>query len=429
MKNVLIITGVFPPMSEIGGVRLYGLAKYLPRFGWNPIILTRTLPADPDSTIQVIQTPYHDIVTLWKKRLGLKPNESLNTQFQIKTKKDRPSIVDRFAFIPNEIITYPDGHIGWYEYAVSAADEIFRSTQIDGILSSSPPATCHLIARSLKEKYHIPWVADFRDLWTQNHYYSHTRIRNYFERKLELSTISHASAITTTTRPFADKLKELHKNKLVFSIPNGYDPNIINPGVHLDDRFLIIYAGNLYKGKRDPLTLFKVIADLLDQGIINQNRLKINFYGQPEDWIQDEINQYDLQNIVTLCGQVQRDLILNEQRKAQLLLLLTWNHPEERMVCPGKLYEYLAAHRPILSVGNTYGGVVSDLLKKTQAGVHVQNEMELKEYVTKTYQEYEKTGAVQYNGVGDEIVKYSHHEMARKFGHVLDNLMNLENKM
>ncbi len=87
----------------------------------------------------------------------------------------------------------------------------------------------------------------------------------------------------------------------------------------------------------------------------------------------------NLQNIVTLRPSP-TDLILNEQRKAQLLLLLTWNHPEERMVCPGKLYEYLANHRPILSIGNTYGGVVSDLLKKTQAGVHVQNEMELKEY-------------------------------------------------
>ncbi len=151
--------------------------------------------------------------------------------------------------------------------------KFFRSTQIDGILSSSPPATCHLIARSLKEKYHIPWVADFRDLWTQNHYYSHTPDKKLcFERKLELSIISRVSAITTTTRPFADKLKELHKTNLFFPFQMGMI-DIINPGVHLDDRFLIIYAGNLAENETH-LPLFKVISDLLNQGIINQNRLK-----------------------------------------------------------------------------------------------------------------------------------------------------------
>lgn len=419
MKNVLIITGVFPPMPEIGGVRLYGLAKYLPRFGWNPIILTRTLPADPDSTIQVIQTPYHDVGAQWKKRLGLNPNESLNTQFQIKTRKNRSSIVDRLAFIPTEIITYPDGHIGWYNYGIDVGNKIIQNEQIDAIISSSPPITTHLIAKTLSEKYKIPWIADFRDLWTQNHYHTHTKIRQYFEKKLELKTLSQASAITTTTRPFADKLSELHKNKPIYSIPNGFDPDIINPGIDLDNRFLIIYTGILYQGKRDPLLLFKTIKDLLNKSIINQDILKIDFFGQPEDWLLDEINQYELQNIVTLRGQLQHDSVINEQRKAQLLLLLTWDHPEERRVCPGKMFEYLAARRPILSIGNPNGGVVNDLLKQTNAGVHIQTDAELWEYLFNAYQEYKELGAVQYHGIEAEIMKFSHFEMAKKFADVM----------
>jgi len=406
-------------MPDIGGLRLQGLAKYVPQFGWSPIVLTPILPDNPNPKFKVIQTPYEDIVAKWKQRFKLNPKQSLNAQFNIKIQKKHSSVIDWFAFLPNELITYPDAQIGWYNYGIDVGNKIIQNEQIDAIISSSPPITTHLIAKTLSEKYQIPWIADFRDLWTQNHYHSHTKIRQYFEKKLELKTLSQASAITTTTRPFADKLSELHKNKPIYSIPNGFDPDIINPGIDLDDKFLITYTGNLYQGKRDPLPLFNVIEDLLNQGIINRDILKIDFFGQPEDWLLDEINRHKLQNIVTLRGQLQHDSIIDEQRKAQLLLLLTWDHPEERRVCPGKIFEYLAARRPILSIGNTNGGVVNDLLKQTNAGVHVQTETELWEYLFKAYQEYKELGAVQYQGIDAEIMKFSHLEMAKKFADVM----------
>ena len=88
MKNILIISYYFPPMSEIGGIRLYGLAKYLQEFGWTPIVLTTKLPGKLDSSFKIIQVPSIDVVALWEKYLKHNPDKSLNTQFNLHPEKN-----------------------------------------------------------------------------------------------------------------------------------------------------------------------------------------------------------------------------------------------------------------------------------------------------------------------------------------------------
>jgi glycosyltransferase involved in cell wall biosynthesis len=406
-------------MPDIGGLRLYGLAKNLPRYGWEPIILTQNLPEKPDSAFQVIQTPYDDIITSWKKRFKLDPKKSLNQQFNAKRKKNGFSLPDSLALISSELIAYPDHYIGWYDYAVSEGRKIIRTEQIDAIISSSTPVTCHLIAKTLSEQYNIPWLADFRDLWTQNHYFKHSRLRNYFERKLELTTLNQASAITTVSEPLAEKLNHLHTSKPVFSIRNGFDPDAMNPGISLDDKFRIKYTGILYQGKRDPAALLAALYEMSKDGSIDRHDIRIDFYGHTEDWLWDDIHKYQLQDLVTLHGHVSREISIAEQRKAQILLLLSWDDPAERGVYTGKLFDYLAARRPILSMGYKEGGVVRELLEQTQAGVHVSNDKEVRTFLLKAYHEFKENGAVQYRGIEVEIMKYSHGEMAKKFAEVL----------
>jgi glycosyltransferase involved in cell wall biosynthesis len=413
-------------MAGIGGVRPYGLARYLSPFGWNPIILTPILPADPDPKLRIIQTPYFDAVEKWKRRFGLNPKKSINAQLKINRKKDRPSIVDHFVAIPGEIITYPDDRFGWYNFAVLAGEKILQTEQIDAIISSSRPETCHLIAKTLVEKYHVPWIADFRDLWSQNQYsyFSHSFMK-YFEKKLEINTVKHASVLTTVSQPLVNKLAELHENKKIILIKNGFDPELINPENDVDHFFKIVYTGSLYRGKRDPAQLFAVINDLCDKEFIKRDDIKIDFFcfGSPNDWLQEDIVKYHLQDIVTLHGEVPHKTAIAEQRKAQMLLLLTWNIPEEEGVYTGKIFEYLAARRPILSLGYTEGGVIKELLIQTQAGLHAGNEEELKTAILGAYREYKECGAVQYWGIHEEVMKYSHKEMARKFAGILDNMV------
>lgn len=422
MKNVLIVTYFFPPMSEIGGVRLYGLAKYLLECGWNPIILTPVLPGEPDPRFRVIQTPYDDVVGLWKKRMGLNTKESLNAQLGVSRAKDRPSVIDRLVYLPNEVITYPDPIRGWYKHAVQAGERLLQSERIDAILSSSYPITCHLIAKTLAEKYPIPWVADLRDLWTQNSYSNHCALRRFAEKRLELQTLGKANALVTVSRPLADDLSRLHAHKPVYVITNGFDPEDASfAPPELTDKFTITYTGALYGGKRDPSMLFEALKNLISDGVIDPERVEVRFFGSQDPWLFDEIKGAGLDGIVKVFGFVPRDQALLRQRESQLLLLLLWNNPQDKGVYTGKVFEYLAAGRPIIALGGPEESVVKDLLNETQAGHYISSLEDLEFVLSRYYSEYLRTGAIP-RTKESAIMKYSHQEMAKKFADLLDKV-------
>ena len=409
-------------MSEIGGIRLCGLAKYLPEHGWNPIILTPVLPGEPDPRFRVIQTPYDDVLGLWKKRMGLNAKESLNTQLGVSRAKNRPSVVDRLVYIPYEIITYPDPMRGWYKYAVRAGDRLLQGEQIDAILSSSHPETCHLIAKTLAEKHQIPWIADLRDLWTQHHYPNHCFLRRIIEKRLELRTLEKANALVTVSRPLADDLGHLHTHKPVYVITNGFDPEdacFVPP--ELTDKFTITYTGVLYDGKRDPSMLFQALRNLISDGVIDPERVEVRFFGSQDPWLFDEIKGAGLEGVVKVFGFVPRDQALQRQRESQLLLLLLWNNPKEKGVYTGKVFEYLAAGRPIIALGGPDESVVEDLLNETQTGHYISSLEDLEIVLSKYYSEYVRTGAIP-RPKESAIMKYSHLEMAKKFADLFDKV-------
>lgn len=410
-------------MPAVGGIRLYGLAKYLPEYGWNPIMLTPVLPGEPDSQFRVIQTPYNDVVALWKRCMGLNTKESLNEQFGVSKAKNRPSIIDRLVYPLNEIITYPDAQRGWYKHAIQAGDQILQEVKIDAILSSSKPETCHLIARDLAEKYQIPWVADLRDLWTQNPYSNHCALRRFAEKRLELRTLGKASALVTVSKPLADDLSCLHTHKPVYVITNGFDPEeaCFDPP-ELTDKFTITYTGALYGGKRDPAMLFDALKNLLSDGVIDPDRVEVRFFGSKDPWLFDEIRNANLDGIVKISGFVPREQALQRQRESQLLLLLLWNNPEEKGVYTGKVFEYLAARRPIIALGGPEESVVKDLLNETRAGHYTSSLEDLEAALSRYYSEYVRTGAVP-RTEESAIFKYSHLEMAKKFAAVLDKVV------
>ena len=425
MKKVLIITYIFIQSSIIGAVRLRGLAKYLYALGWEPTILTAKLPnvSEPrtDMRVRVIETPYEDLLITWKKRLGLKTDKTLKEQFGLPTYKNKNTIADFILNCWAEFFAYPDVQKGWYKFAVDAANKLLQEECFDVIISSSSPATSHLIAKELKNKHGIPWIADLRDLWTQNHYYHYTQFRKFIERRLEVRTLSAADALTTVSQPLTEKLKELHKGKDVYAIPNGFDPAELVTGSPLSDNFSIVYTGHVYKGKQDPEPLFNAIQKLILEGIIEPDEAVIDFYGYDEGWLERDVERFGLQDIVNVHGLIPREEALKKQREAQILLLLTWNDPTERGVYTGKVFDYLAARRPILSVGIS-GGVVEALLKETNAGVHTSSQEEIERALKKMHSEFKLKGRVGYGGINTKIERYSQREMARKFADVLDSL-------
>ncbi len=423
MKKVLIVSYYFPPDTAIGGLRINGLVKYLPYFGWEPIILTKNLSDNLSSKYNIINTPYfeYDSIASFKKRIGLNPKGSIKKQIgkpNLKNKKTFLNVL--FSFI-EEIITYPDNQKTWYSNAFEAGDKILSNEKIDAIISSSSPIISHIIAHDLKKKHSIPWIADLRDLWTQNHYYYYSNVRKFFDTKLEIKTLKTANVLTTVSEVLASALRILHNEKFIYSIPNGFDlEESINGNINLSSKFTITYTGSLYQGKRDPSKLFKSLNELIEENKINKKDIEVRFYGPQEDWMKQKIEQYNLQDVIFDYGLVSRDVALSRQRDSQVLLLLLWDHPSEVGVYTGKIFEYLASKRPILAIGGIKG-VVNELLEETEAGYFVSSIEDIKNIIIKYYNEYKLNGQISYKGNNSKIEKYSQKEMARKFAEVLDN--------
>lgn len=426
MKNVLIITYIFPPSTIVGGLRPYGLAKYLPEFCWNPIILTPNLSGESDLKCQIIQTNNEDIVKVWKRRFGLNEKKSLNEIHNVTIKKNKLSIIDKITYIPSEIITFPDAQKGWFRHAIRAGYEVIEKNKIDAIISTSPPITSHLIAKHLSDKYQLPWISDFRDLWTQNPYSNHCFIRKFFERKLEVNTIRNSHALVTVTQPWVCELKKLFPRHQVYEIKNGFDPDIAqNNPVVLTEQFSITYTGILYNGRRDPAILFKAVRNLINKDIIDSEQINIRFFGPIEHWLFKDVKDSRLEGIVQLCGNIPRDQVLQKQRESQLLLLLLWNDPSEKGTIPAKIFEYFATKRPIIALGSPGDSVVKDLINETKTGFYVSNIQQLEEILTIYYSIFKANGSVPSIDTGT-FNQYSQKEMARKYARLLNKVSSQE---
>lgn len=407
--------------NSIGSVRMRGLAKHLSTFNWNPIILTVNSNDDEYDQFKVFKTDQIDVVRQLTDNFGLKTDKPLEEIFE--STFIGSTLINILYYLRNEFFAYPDEVKWWQQLALKKGKEILEEESIDAIISSSGPPTAHLIAKELKLRYNLPWIADFRDLWTQNHYYNRSPIRKYLDTRLEKRTLLHADALTTVSLPLANTLKILHSNKNVYTITNGFDSEHLNPGKPLSKKFSITYTGSLYNEKRDPILLFKALNSLISEGKIPFDDVEVNFFGPDFTSLKRKIEKGSRYNFVNFKGNISREEVFKEQCKSQILLLLLWNNPSEKGVYTGKLFDYLAAKRPILSIGSNCD-VVTELLDETHAGKTVSNIEDLRTFLLESYNEYKSNGHVSYIGIDSELIKYTHFEMAKKFAEILDRISN-----
>jgi len=263
-----------------------------------------------------------------------------------KTLKHR--IIRKTKEFYNSVFHFPDPQIGWYPYALSGGRKLLQDWKPDIIFASAMPYTSLLVANRLSKEFQIPWVAEFRDLWVDNHYREYGSLRNWIDEKIEKSTLRKASALVTVSEPAAEVLRSKYPKPCVV-IPNGFDPDDYDSKAQPSNAgsLKIVYTGSLYRGKRDPSNLFKAI-DLL--GEIKDN-VNIHFYGPNLGLVEDLAKKYGCEVNVQVHNPIPYLESLRAQQQADILLLLLWDNPEEKGVFTGKVFEYLGARRPILIIG------------------------------------------------------------------------------
>lgn len=246
----------------------------------------------------------------------------------------------------------PDPMDLWARVAFKAAS----AEQWDLVVSSAGPYSVHAPAYRLRKNGHAKkWIADWRDLWTDNHTFSGLPLLRPLERWLERRWCQAADALTTVSEPLAETLRAKYGDK-VEVIYNGFDPEDYQqlppePAFPDDGVFRIVYTGSIYAGKQDPAPLFQAVCNLRKAGVISSARLQIIFCGNNTN-VTDIAEREGVADMVRCMGLVPRRQALHMQRDASALLFLEFVAPGVRGVVTGKLFEYIFAGPPIIAVGS-----------------------------------------------------------------------------
>src|SRR5579862_969204 len=420
MPRILFLTYAYPPLAAAGSVRAGGIAKYLPQFGWDVVVLTAKLPSGSRPAAQIVETEYQSVIAQWKSRFRMDPKESAHAKLKLSLPSQPNSnrLHTNLLLLAKNLIAFPDEHKGWIRFAEEALSKLKPSEKPDIILSSSPPASVHLIAAKARRLFNRPWVADFRDLWSEN-LWGVTRLLQPLHQRLEKKTLSGADALVSVSEPWARSLQGRYPHKPVYTITNGFDPDDFDHHPNtLTEYFSLTHTGRLYEGRRDPTLLFDVLHELVKEELLDKRDLRVRFFGPAEPWLALLAQRYELSDVVEIGGMVTRKEALLRQAESQILLLLGWADPKETGQHTGKLFEYFGSRRPILAVGGSVG-VLTDTLRQTGTGVHVSDRNSLRQHLLSLYGEFKTLGSISYHVNQEALHPYTHTEMARRFSDVL----------
>ena len=360
-KKVLILTYYWPPSGGSGVQRWVYFAKYLKRLGVDPIILTvdpnkASFPSEDKSLLEetkgvkVIHTNSFEPLQLYSKLItGNKkkgvPYGSVPTSRQSPFKKAA-------AFIRGNMVL-PDARKYWKRYAIAAGRKLLSNEKIDVMISTGPPHSTHLIAQQLKNEFHLPWIADFRDPWTEI-FYNKDLYRTSFAKKrdakMEATVLNQADAVLAISPGTANLLTSKMKvPSKIHCILNGYDHEQFKgiKKIKHTDFFVISYVG--YLGKHHQYNVFINGLKLLVK-TLKDKKIKLHLAGNIEPLIYRQLEKIEGITIQHE-GQVSHQRALTIISSAHLLFISIPNSEYAMGNIPGKLLEYTATGNPIILAG------------------------------------------------------------------------------
>lgn len=423
MKRVLIITYYWPPSGGSGVQRWLKMSKYLPKYGWQPVIYTAenaeypvedpSLEKDVVPEAEVIRRPITEPYSLYKKLLGIKKDQKVKAGFIDDSGKQK-GLGGRLSVWIRGNYFIPDARCWWVKPSVRYLKQYLKEHPVDAIISTGPPHSMHLIAMKLKETFSIPWIADFRDPWTEIDYYQDlhlTQRSNRKHHKLEHEVLTTADKVVAVGWDMAEGLKRLGaKDPAV--VPNGYDweQETTTETSSLSDSFTLTHIG-IIGANRNEHQLWQALSELAHENDEFRKALKVKLIGQVDQSVLHAINENDLQNHVEIVPYLPHDQVLQAQQSSQMLLLLINNTPNANGILTGKLFEYLASGRPILCIGPEDGDAAR-IINGTHAGITVDftDKERMKSVIKDLYQKYLSNNLP--SNESSEIEKYSRRALA-----------------
>ena len=281
----------------------------------------------------------------------------------------------------------------------------------------------HLIGRRLSKATGIPWVADFRDPWTKMFYFKHLPLTSCSLKKhlkLEKAVLDDAAAVISVS-PLVQQDFQAETSTPVHLITNGFDEDDfaeVNTGLAEGpkNKFRVVQTG-LFTADGNPTALWDVLSELCKMNVDFGNRLEIRLAGKVDEAVTDAIRSRGMSENLVMIGYVSHERAIAEQQAADLLLLPLRREPEGKGVLPGKIFEYLAARRPVLGFGQT-DGASAKVLEDSGAGVMREwDDVDgIRETVLSAFE-----GRLGPDG-GADLEKYTRRALTRQLAELLESL-------
>lgn len=380
--KLLLVTWFFPPANTMGALRLAKFAKYLAEQGAGQghelrVVCARDLPFP--QTLPVEVPPELVTWTRWRDVNGL-PRAVQGFRRRLQGGAANPSrapesptadsgggVLRKLSQLYTLGLNVPDRQVGWLPYALAGGRRVLRGFKPDLVFASAPPFTGLVAGAWLARAHGVPWVAEYRDRWSEDPYDELPPWRRRLDRWLEERLLRDARAIVTVSEPWAADYRA-RWGKPTAVIYNGFDPDDFPSdgprGASDPDRLEIVYTGVLYPDRRDPTPLFRALASMGAEA----DGITARFFGSDPATLKRMAAAAGAEAHVEINGSVPYREAVRLQMQADVLLLLQWNDPREAGNVPGKLFEYLGARRPVLAIGYEHG-VPAALLKERAAGV------------------------------------------------------------
>lgn len=426
-NKILIITYYWPPAGGPGVQRWLKFAKYLPDFGWKPIIYTpenpsyplldETLMKDVPENIEMVRTKIWEPYQLAEK-LNKSNKKFKAGQFDVgknQSWKSKLSIWVRGNFF------IPDARVFWVKPSVTFLEKYLKENNINTIVTSGPPHSLHLIGLGLKNKIpNLKWIADFRDPWTEISYYKHLKLTKSSDKKhrqLESAVFKSADITLATSYTDAENFRKAGANAVC--ITNGFDESDSDEktkGQKGENKFTLSYIGVLEQ-LRNPENLWKALDDLIKENADFAADFTLKFVGRIDDKILSAIENSNLKNHILNLGYLAHGKAVEEMQNSDMLLITNFPNESSKGIIPGKIFEYLASGKQILSFGPEKADVAK-ILEETQAGKHFnyQDTETVKKFILEKFELW-KNGSLLKNT--QNIEQFSRKNLTRQLTEVL----------
>lgn len=427
-KKVLIITYYWPPSGGSPVLRWLKFVKYLPEFGWEPVIYTpknpvpqaydKSLLNDIPSGLQVYSTKIKEPAN-W---FGFKNNSGRKTQSTaFISETGKKSVINELAVWIRGNFFIPDARMFWIKPSYRFLKRKINSENFDAVITTGPPHSMHLIGYRLKKETGIAWLADFRDPWTKIDYYHQLkpgRLADKAHHRLEKLVLNTADAVVTVGPTMTAEFREAGC-KDVYTITNGFDYLPEKKSAGKPTSFSILHVGSL-PSSRNPENLWPVLKELLKDIEGLKNDLIINCIGKVDYTILQQIESNQLSGFLKQSEHLPNEEAIGEMQKAAVLLLVINNSQNAKGILTNKFFEYLSVSRPVLAIGPTDGDVAK-ILKDSNAGniVDYSDFAGLKKIVKDYYLAYSEN---KLNVNVTEIEKFSRRNLTQSLVEILEKI-------